>query len=140
MSVNSKGKASQLRRLNSDAQALERRKVSRRFHEAAVERLVRELRNLGWRCYTLSEYVKEKRTPDAILFDGKELVALEVELKKKWKPTEESMTRRLTDLNDSSEFFDRTSVVFPEEKIGMDEQAPLLISEILNKKDYIMTR
>ena len=98
MSENSKGKASQLRRLNSDARTMEKRKISRRFHEAAVQNLVQEFRKLGWRCYTLSEYVKEVRTPDAILFDGKELVALEVELQKRWKPTEESMIRRLTDL------------------------------------------
>jgi hypothetical protein len=139
MSENSKGKASQLRRLNSDARTLEKRKISRRFHEATVQNLVKEFRKLGWRCYTLSEYVKEVRTPDAILFDGKELVALEVELQKRWKPTEESMTRRLTDLNHSSGFFDRTSVVFPDEATDMAQQIPLLVGEILNNKDYIRT-
>src|SRR6266480_110147 len=113
MSENSKGKAVHLRRLNEDTQTLEKRKVSRRFHEAIVQSLVREFRSLGWRCYTLSEYVKEERTPDAILCDGKEIVALEVELKKRWKPSNESMTKRLTDLNDASRFFDRTTVVFP---------------------------
>ena len=116
MSANSKGKAGQLRKLNSDAGVLTKRKVSRRFHESVVQRLVQEFRDLGWRCYTLSEYVKEVRTPDAILFDGKELVALEVELRKMWKPTEESMTLRLADLNGQSRFFDRTSVVFPDER------------------------
>jgi hypothetical protein len=139
MSENSKGKASQLRRLNSDARTLEKRKISRRFHEATVQNLVKEFRKLGWRCYTLSEYVKEVGTPDAILFDGKELVALEVELQKRWKPTEESMTRRLTDLNHSSGFFDRTSVVFPDEATDMAQQIPLLVGEILNNKDYIRT-
>jgi hypothetical protein len=79
------------------------------------------------------------RTPDAILFDGKELVALEVELQKRWKPTEESMIRRLTDLNHSSGFFDRTSVVFPDEATDMAQQIPLLVGEILNNKDYIRT-
>ena len=139
MSENSKGKASQLRRLNSDARTMEKRKISRRFHEAAVQNLVQEFRKLGWRCYTLSEYVKEVRTPDAILFDGKELVALEVELQKRWKPTEESMIRRLTDLNHSSGFFDRTSVVFPDAGTDMAQQIPLLVSEILDNKDYIRT-
>ena len=75
----------------------------------------------------MSEYVKEVRTPDAILFDGTELVALEVELQKRWKPTEESMTRRLTDLNHSSGFFDRTTVVFPDEGTDTAEQVPSLL-------------
>ncbi len=134
MSENSKGKAGQLRRLNEDPRVLGKRRLSRRFHEAVVQTLVKEFRTLGWRCYTLSEYVKEERTPDAILFDGRELVALEVEVKKKWKPTEASMTRRLTDLNGSSRFFDRTSVVFPDEGLDMAEQVPMLVGEILNRK------
>jgi hypothetical protein len=134
MSETSKGKAPQLRRLNENAQVMAKRKVSRRFHEAIVQELVKEFRNLGWRCYTLSEYVKEVRTPDAILFDGSEVVALEVELKKRWKPTVESMTRRLSDLNGKSRFFDRTSVVFPDEKISMAKQIPSLVGEIFNRK------
>jgi len=134
MSESSKGKAPQLRRLNEDAEVLAKRKASRRFHEATVQELVKEFRRLGWRCYTLSEYVKETRTPDAILFDGRELVALEVELKKKWKPTAESMSRRLTDLNDKSMFFDRTSVVFPDERQEMTKQVPFLMGEILTRK------
>jgi len=134
MSENSKSKAPHLKRLNEDARALEKRKVSRRFHEAVVQSLVREFRALGWRCYTLSEYVKEERTPDAILYDGKVLVALEVELKKRWKPSDESMTRRLTDLNDSSRFFDRTTVVFPDEGTNMAEQIPSFVGEVVNRK------
>jgi hypothetical protein len=134
MSVNSKGKATRLRRLNEDTQILEKRKVSRRYHEGVVQSLVREFRSLGWRCYTLSEYVKERRTPDAILFDGKELVALEVELKKRWKPTNESMTRRLTDLNAESRFFDRTTVVFPDESRDMAEQIPSMVGEVITHK------
>lgn len=134
MSESSKKKAFGLRRLNEDADALAKRKVSRRFHEATVQALVKEFRRLGWRCYTLSEYVKETRTPDAILFDGKELVALEVELKKKWKPSAESMIQRLTDLNAKSRFFDRTSVVFPDEKIEMTKQIPSMMSQILALK------
>jgi len=134
MSESSKGKAPQLRRLNEDPEVLAKRKASRRLHEATVQELVKEFRKLGWRCYTLSEYVKETRKPDAILFDGRELVALEVEMKKKWKPTAESMTLRLTDLNDQSRFFDRTSVVFPDERTEMAQQIPSLVGEILNRK------
>lgn len=139
MSESSKGKAPQLRRLNEDAEVLARRKASRRFHEATVQQLVQEFRRLGWRCYTLSEYVKETRTPDAILFNGRELVALEVELKKKWKPSAESMTQRLTNLNDKSGFFDGTSVVFPDERKELTEQIPSLMRAILAAKDYIGT-
>ena len=137
MSEKSKGKAGHLKRLNTDAQVLQKRKVSRRFHETAVQKLVQEFRNLGWRCYTLSEYIKEERTPDAILYDEKKIVALEVELKKRWKPTEESMIRRLTDLNDSSRFFDRTSVVFPDEDADLAEQIPAMVGEItVHKRLY----
>jgi hypothetical protein len=134
MSESSIGKAPQLRRLNEDAEVLAKRKASRRFHEATFQELVKEFRKLGWRCYTLSEYVKETRTPDAILFDGRALVALEVEMKKKWKPTAESMTRRLTDLDDQSRFFDRTSVVFPDERTDLTKQIPSLMGEILAHK------
>lgn len=134
MSESSKGKALHLRRLNEDVMVLEKRKASRRFHEATVQELVKEFRKFGWRCYTLSEYVKELRTPDAILFDGRELIALEVELKKKWKPTSESIRQRLTDLNDKSKFFDRTSVVFPDETIETIKQIPYLMGEILDGK------
>ena len=78
--------------------------------------------------------MKEKRTPDAILFDGKELVALEVELQKRWKPSEESMTKRLSDLNGASAFFDRTSVVFPKEGSDMAELVPALLERIRGAK------
>lgn len=101
MSRNSKKKGDFLRSLNERKDLLRKRLTSRWFHESVVEEMVEQLRSEGWRCYILSEYIKEKRTPDAILFDGEELVALEVELQKKWKASEESMTRRLSDLNQS---------------------------------------
>jgi hypothetical protein len=53
-----------------------------------MEAFVGDLRQEGRRRCVLSEYVEEKRTPDAVLFDGKELVALEVELQKLWEPIE----------------------------------------------------
>lgn len=134
MSKNSKKKAGILRELNKRPDVLEKRQSSRKFHEAVVKSLVDGLRNLGWRCYTLSEYVKEERTPDAILFDGKELVALEVELQKRWKPTEESMIQRLSDLNRSSNFFDRTKVVFPKEGTEMTELISSLLGAIVENK------
>jgi hypothetical protein len=130
MSRNSKAKGKFLRELNARPDVLEKRRISRWFHEGVVEGLVQELRTEGWRCYILSEYVKEKRTPDAILFNGKEMIALEVELQKRWKPSEESMVRRLSDLNQASEFFDRTTVVFPKETAELDQVIPALLEKI----------
>jgi hypothetical protein len=99
MSRSSKKKGEFLGGLNYESDVLRKRKVSRWFHETVVEAIVQQLRNEGWRCYILSEYIKETRTPDAILFDGKEMVALEVELQKKWKPSEDAMVLRLSQLN-----------------------------------------
>lgn len=134
MSRNSRRKGDFLRELNGRRDVLRKRLVSRWFHESVVEAIVGELRNEGWRCYILSEYIKEKRTPDAILFDGKEMVALEVELLKRWKPSEESMTRRLTDLNGASAFFDRTVVVFPREATELAEVLPPFLAKIRGDK------
>jgi hypothetical protein len=134
MSINSRKKGSFLKELNARSDVLRKRKISRWFHESVVEGLVEELRKEGWRCYILSEYVKEVRTPDAILFNGKELVALEVELQKRWKPSEESMVRRLSDLNRASKFFDWTTVVFPKEGTEMGELIPSLLEKIRDKR------
>ncbi len=57
-----------------------------------------------------------------------------MELKKKWKPSAELMTRRLTDLNDQSRFFDRTSLVFPDERTELTKQIPSFVDEILTHK------
>ena len=134
MSRNSKKKGDFLRTLNVRGDVLRKRKISRWFHEDVVEGIVNVLRREGWRCYILSEYIKERRTPDAILFDGKELVALEVELQKRWKPSEESMVRRLSDLNGASSFFDRTAVVFPRQGDPLEELVPRLTEEVRQKK------
>ena len=64
----------------------------------------------------LSEYVKERRIPDAIVFDGKKLIALEVETEKRWKPSHASSEDRLSRLNAFCSFFDETKVIFP--KVG----------------------
>lgn len=134
MSRNSKTKGEFLRGLNKRGDILQKRIVSRWFHESVVEALAESLRKEGWRCYILSEYIKEKRTPDAILFEGDELVALEVELQKRWKPSEQSMTLRLSDLNEASGFFDRTAVVFPREGTDVSELVPSLLARIRGDK------
>ena len=43
------------------------------------------LRFFGARVIVLSEYVREQRIPDTMIFDGKKLTALEVEREKRWK-------------------------------------------------------
>jgi hypothetical protein len=130
MSQNSKKKAPFLQQLNQDKSILEKRKVSCRFHEAFVEATVAEMRKKGMRCFILSEYVKEERMPDAILFDGKELVALEVEQQKRYKPTQPAMVSRLEYVNSLANFFDRTIVIFPNQKDGLKDQVLRLLPKL----------
>lgn len=134
MSRSSRRKSSFLRELNTRNEVLLKRKISRWFHEEVVEAVVGQLRSEGWRCYILSEYIKEKRTPDAILFDGREMIAFEVELQKRWKPSEESITSRLSDLNKASAFFDRTAVVFPKEGTAIADTLPAFLASIKGDK------
>ncbi len=137
MSKLSKLKAESLRRLNSDQTILEMRVVSRKHHEEVVRLIIEELRSLGYRCFTLSEYVREKRIPDAIIFDGLRLTALEVEQEKRYKPSHESMTLRLSHLNSLAQFFDGTIVVFPDSKAEPGSIAHQLLSEILARKELL---
>jgi hypothetical protein len=127
MSESSKNKAPHLRHLNEDKSILAKRIVSRKFHDAFVEGTVAELRSKGVRCFTLSEYVKEKRIPDAILFDGRELIAFEAEQQKRYKPSQPAMIERLTYMNSLADFFDRTIVTFPSQKEGLEEQVLRLL-------------
>lgn len=112
MSINSKKKADQLRRLNQNLELLRRRSESRKFHDRTVRDIAVALRGEGKKCFVLSEYVKEKRIPDIIVFDANKLIALEVELEKKWKPSNATIVERLSSLNAASSFFDRTEVIF----------------------------
>ncbi len=112
MSSHSKKKAEFLRLLNANGEFIKRRAASRKFHDDIVRAIVDQLRADGRRCYILSEYVKEVRTPDAILFDEGKLVALEVEQEKRYKPSHTTLTERLTSLNKLAGFFDETRVFF----------------------------
>lgn len=80
----------------------------------------------------MSEYIKEKRIPDAIIFDGRELIALEVETEKRWKPSHASIEDRLSRLNGASRFFDKTRVVFPSGSDPIDETGPGFLKRILS--------
>ena len=131
MSVNSKKKAKFLKALNEDECVLERRIISRKFHDAFVDMTVSELRRKGMKCFILSEYVKEKRIPDAIVFDGKQLVALEVEQQKRYKPSQSAMIDRLTRINSLAGFFDETIVIFPNQSEGLTEQVQRLLPQIV---------
>jgi hypothetical protein len=125
MSLNSQKKAPHLRRLNEDPEVLKRRLVSRQFHDLVVAWLASNLRERGKRVFVLSEYIKEARIPDAIVYDGERLIAIEVETEKAWKPSHASIEDRLCRLNSKCGFFDKTKVVFPAvgaqiEAVGQD--------------------
>jgi len=132
MSVNSRNKAPQLRRLNNDPVVIQKRLASRRFHDLVVEWLATKLRAEGKRVFVLSEYIKESRIPDAIVFDGSRLVAVEVETEKVWKPSHAAIEDRLSRLNSRCGFFDRTSVVFPSVGDSVEDVGPALLAHILS--------
>jgi len=131
MSMNSKKKAVQLQKLNEDKEVLARRVVSRKFHDEVVLWIATSLRGSGKRVFILSEYVKEKRIPDAIVFDGKRLIAVEVETEKRWKPSHAATDDRLTRLNSLCGFFDDTRVVFPRPGDNVSDISPAFVAEIV---------
>ena len=135
ISLNSRNKASQLRRLNDDPTITARRLISRQFHDQVVLWLTDSIRALGARVFVLSEYVKEMRIPDAIIFDGKKLIALEVETEKKWKPSHASSEDRFSRLNSKCGFFDETKVVFPKVGEPIDLKGPSFLAQLGFKKD-----
>jgi len=108
---------------------------SRHFHDDVVLWLANKIRSSGARVFVLSEYVRESRIPDAIIFDGKRLIALEVETEKRWKPSHASSEYRLSRLNSKCGFFDETEVVFPAmgESIGLI--GPGYLAQLGIKKD-----
>lgn len=121
MSANSRKKAPFLRKLSKSAAMRKKRVASRWVHEKVVTGLVDRLRSRGLRCYILSEYVKEERTPDAIIFDGKRLIAVEVEQERRYKPSRSAIRERLERLNSKPGFFDHTRVVFVPEGADPEE-------------------
>jgi hypothetical protein len=132
MSVNSKAKAVQLKKLNDDPTIISRRILSRKSHDLVVQWLAVHLREKGHMVFTLSEYIKEKRIPDAIVFDGKELIAVEVETEKRWKPSHASTEDRLSRLNGLCQFFDKTRVVFPSSSDLIEETGPKFLDHLLS--------
>jgi hypothetical protein len=98
------------------------------------------LRATGRRCFILSEYVWEKRIPDAIILDNDRLIALEIEQEKRYKPTKETIIERLSNLNGLCGFFDETLVVFAPKDTTTAEMVMQVASHLpadLPTKDYI---
>ncbi len=134
MSQNSLKKAAFLRKLNESPGIAKKRAASRKFHDDVVQWIADNLRREGNRVFTLSEYIKEKRIPDAIIYDGATMVALEVETDKKCKPSRPATTDRLSRLNALSGFFDRTVVVFPRVGDNLSDIGPGLLAAIKTKE------
>ena len=120
-----------MRKLNDDPTIVARRLKSREYHDAVVLWLANELRGKGHRVFTLSEYIKEKRIPDPILFNGTELIAVEVETEKRWKPSHPSTEERLSRLNAYAGFFDRTRVVFPSVNDPIENTGQAFLRQVL---------
>jgi hypothetical protein len=135
MSLNSRNRAPHLKKLNDDPTITVRRLESRHFHDEVVLWLSNQLRCSGARVFVLSEYVRERRIPDAIIFDGKKLIALEVETEKRWKPSHASSEDRLPRLNSKCGFFDETRVVFPAMGESIDRTGPGFLAHLGIKKD-----
>ena len=135
MSLNSRNKAPQLRKLNDDPNITARRLRSRHFHDEVVLWLSNQLRSSGARVFVLSEYVRESRIPDAIIFDDGKLIALEVETEKRWKPSHASSEERLSRLNEKCGFFDETKVVFPAMGESVEQIGPGYLAYLGIKKD-----
>lgn len=133
MSANSVKKAPQLRRLNDDHNITAKRIQSRKSHDAVVQWIAGSLRATGYRVFTLSEYIKEKRIPDLILFTGREMIAVEVETEKRWKPSHAATEERLSRLNSLSKFFDKTKVVFPAAGEPLEGMGGEFLRHILEK-------
>ncbi len=131
MSANSKGKADFLRSLNANEDFVRKRAISRKFHDQVVKAIVDELRARGKRCFILSEYVKERRIPDAIIFDEDKLVAVEIEQEKRYKPSHQALTERLTSMNNLAGFFDRTKVLFISSSKSLADLTKESVAELL---------
>jgi hypothetical protein len=132
MSESSRRKTPFLKKLNDDPGIAARRVISRKSHDLVVQWLADKLREKGCRVFTLSEYIKEKRIPDAIVFDGNRLVAVEVETEKRWKPSHASIEERLSRLNSLCHFFDVTRVVFPSAGDSIEVTGPSFLEHIVS--------
>ena len=134
MSASSIARAPLLRKLNETPGIAAKRVQSRKSHDLVVQWLADGLRTKGCRVFVLSEYVREKRIPDAIVFDGKELIAVEVETEKRWKPSHSSTEDRLVRLNSLCGFFDKTKVVFPAASDNIEITGPDFLRHILSQE------
>ena len=100
------GNAEFMNRLNTP-EYLERKKLTRRYHEVVVLRKEKELRDQGYRTFCTSNYAHHSRIPDIIAIspEGK-VVAVEMETIRRYKSSIESLRRRYTILLMKEGFFD----------------------------------
>jgi hypothetical protein len=134
MSQNSLSRIEFLKKLNAEPGIIRKRVVSRKFHDEVVLWLATQLRESGVRVFILSEYVRERRIPDAILFGRGRLVALEVETEKRWKPSHPAIEDRLSRLNSACGFFDATALVFPKEGSTLSVVGPEFLKQISSRE------
>jgi len=129
MSLNSQKKGTFLKNLNLDKEYLEKRRTSRKLHDQLVGRVGELLRTEGERIFIISQYVKDAQ-PDIIWFKDGKLIAIEIESKKRYKPSEKTIKKRKENLHFKNNFFDKvktillereTNPAFIKEKIKEDE-------------------
>jgi len=129
MSLNSQKKGTFLKNLNLDKEYLEKRRTSRKLHDQLVGRVGELLRTEGERIFIISQYVKDAQ-PDIIWFKDGKLIAIEIESKKRYKPSEKTIKKRKENLHFKNNLFDKvktillereTNPAFTKEKIKEDE-------------------
>ncbi len=95
-----------MNRLNTP-EYLERKKITRRYHEQVVIEEEKLLRQQGYRTFCTSNYAHHYRIPDIIAIspEGK-VIAIELESIRRYKSSVESLGKRYTILLMKEGFFD----------------------------------
>jgi hypothetical protein len=92
---------------------LEIKKSSRNHHEAMVLKREREFRAMEYKTFYTSNYSHHKRVPDIIAISPEgDIVAIEMESIRPYKPSRESISQRYTKLLMQENFFDSSIVEF----------------------------
>jgi hypothetical protein len=112
LSEHSKKKGDLLRALNKNPEYLTKRVISRKRHEEKVRELLENLRKNNERVFALSQYCKDEKQPDLILFKDGKLIAIELEARKKYKPSEKTIISRYERMHKKHGFFDEVRVIF----------------------------
>jgi hypothetical protein len=116
------GNAEFMNRLNTP-EYLEKKRLTRRYHEDVVLQKEKELRDRGYRTFCTSNYAHHYRIPDIIAIspEGK-VIAVEMESMRRYKSSVESLRKRYTILLMKEGFFDDVIVEgFPVPKFGAQD-------------------